>query len=74
MILILNGSPRKHGVTTTLLRIIADEARSAGAEVEWIDVNNLSIRPCIGCLQCRPDKKCIIPRDDAHVIGELIER
>ncbi len=74
MILILNGSPRKHGVTATLLRIMADEARAAGAEVEWIDVSNLSIRPCIGCLKCRPDKTCILPRDDAHRIGELIER
>ena len=74
MILILNGSPRKHGVTATLLRIIADEARAAGAEVEWVDVASLSIKPCIGCLKCRPDKPCILPRDDAHRIGELIER
>ncbi len=74
MILFLNGSPRKKGVTTSLLNIIADEARSAGAEVEWVDVNDLSIRPCIGCLKCRPDKKCILPRDDAQRVGELIER
>src|SRR5512135_952449 len=74
MILILNASPRKHGVTSSILRIIADEARAAGAEVEWVDVNSLSIRPCIGCLKCRPDKKCILPKDDAHRIGELIER
>lgn len=72
MILILNGSPRKRGVTSTILRIIADEARSAGAEVEWVDVNDLSIRPCIGCLKCRPDKECILPRDDAHRMAELI--
>ncbi len=74
MILILNASPRKNGVTSSLLKIIAEEARSAGAEVEWVDVNNLSIRPCIGCLKCRPDKECILPRDDAHRIAELIER
>ncbi len=74
MILILNASPRKNGITSTLLKIIAEEARSAGAEVEWVDVNNLSIRPCIGCLKCRPDKKCILPKDDAQRIGELIER
>jgi len=73
VILMLNGSPRKKGLTTTILWIIADEARSAGAEVEWVDVNDLSIRPCIGCLKCRPDKECILPRDDAHRIGELIE-
>ncbi|HTF99208.1 MAG TPA: flavodoxin family protein [Nitrospirota bacterium] len=74
MILMLNSSPRKTGVTSSLLRIVADEARSAGAEVEWVDVNSLSIRPCIGCLKCRPDKKCILPKDDAHRIGELLER
>jgi len=74
MILVLNSSPRKTGVTSSLLRIVAEEARSAGAEVEWVDVNSLSIRPCIGCLKCRPDKKCILPKDDAHRIGELLER
>ncbi len=72
MILYLNSSPRKKGVTTSILKIIADEARSAGVGVEWIDVPDLSIRPCIGCLKCRPDKKCILPRDDAHRVGELI--
>ncbi len=73
MILMLNCSPRKNGVTSSILKIIADEARSVGGEVEWVDVNALSIRPCIGCLKCRPDKKCILPRDDGHRIGELIE-
>ena len=73
MILMLNSSPRKNGVTSSILKIVADEARSAGVEVEWVDVNSLSIRPCIGCLKCRPDKKCILPRDDGHRIGDLIE-
>jgi len=72
MILFLNSSPRKKGVTTSILKIIADKARSAGAEVEWVDVHDLSIRPCIGYLKCRPDKKCILPRDDAHHVGELL--
>jgi len=73
MILMLNGSPRKTGVTTTILKIAAEEARATGAEVEWVDVNGLSVRPCIGCLKCRPDKKCILPKDDGHRIGELLE-
>jgi NAD(P)H-dependent FMN reductase len=74
MILILNASPRKTGITTTLLKIMAEEARAAGADVEWVDVQSLSIKPCIGCLKCRPDKKCILPRDDAQRIGEMIEK
>ncbi len=73
MILFLNGSPRKNGVTTSLLNIIASEARSAGGSVEWVDVSKLSVKPCVGCLKCRPDKKCILPRDDGHRMGELLE-
>ena len=73
MILFLNGSPRKNGVTTSLLNIIAGEARSAGAEVEWVDVNKLSIKPCIGCLKCRPNKTCILSRDDGQRMGDMLE-
>ncbi len=73
MILFLNGSPRKNGVTTSILNIIAEGARSAGNTVEWVDVNKLSVKPCIGCLKCRPDKTCILPKDDGHRIGELLE-
>ncbi len=71
-ILILNASPRKRGVTTSTLRAIAEGA-TVEHEIEWVEVNRLSIRPCTGCLRCRPDKVCILPRDDAHRIGELIE-
>lgn len=71
MILFLNGSSRKRGITTTLLRAMA-EAVGEHHEVEWVDVNDLSIRPCIGCLACRPDKRCVLPRDDGQRIGELI--
>lgn len=59
-------------MTTAILSAIAAGA-SEGSEIEWIDVNALSIRPCIGCLKCRPDKTCVLPRDDAHHVGELIE-
>ena len=36
MILMLNCSPRKNGVTSSILKMIADEARSGGGEVEWV--------------------------------------
>lgn len=70
-VLILNCSPRKRGVTTTILHAIAE---NAVASAEWLDVNDLAIRPCIGCLKCRPDKTCVLPYDDAHRVGELIEK
>jgi NAD(P)H-dependent FMN reductase len=71
-ILILNCSPRREGVTTTILRAIADSI--ASTQVKWVNVNDLAIRPCTGCLECRPDKKCTLPYDDAHRVGELIEK
>ena len=70
MILILNGSPRKNGVSTRVLRAI--EAGMSNDSVEWVDVNDLAIKPCIGCLKCRPDKVCVLPQDDAHRVGELL--
>jgi NAD(P)H-dependent FMN reductase len=72
MILILNCSPRKKGVTTSILRAIADGI-STENQIEWVDVNKLSIKPCSGCLKCRPDKECVLPPDDGHRVGELLK-
>ena len=69
--LILHCSPRKNGVTSTLLSAMEKEAAKRYETVR-LDVNSLAIKPCTGCLKCRPDKKCILPADDAHRAGELI--
>lgn len=72
-IIVLNGSPRKQGTIATLLRVIADSAASV-SEIEWIDVNELTIKPCRGCMKCRQTKRCVLPVDDGHLIGEKISR
>ncbi|OHD56837.1 MAG: hypothetical protein A2Y33_12780 [Spirochaetes bacterium GWF1_51_8] len=69
--LILSCSPRKKGVTSTLLTAMEAEA-SRRYETTRADVNSLDIKPCIGCEKCRPDKRCILPEDDAHRAAELI--
>jgi NAD(P)H-dependent FMN reductase len=71
-ILILNGSPRRKGVTSTLLAEIAagiDETH----EVKTVRIQDLNMRPCIGCLKCRPDKTCILPQDDAHSLADAVK-
>jgi len=70
-ILVLNGSPRKKGTVATLLKAIADGAAERH-EVEWIDVYDLKMKPCIACMKCRPDGKCALPEDDAHLVGRKI--
>jgi len=70
-VLVLNGSPRKHGTVATLLRAVAEGA-AANHEVEWIDVYSLRMQPCVACMMCRIGGKCVLPADDAHVVGRKI--
>lgn len=65
-ILIINASPRSKGLISQMLGIMAEEARSAGSEVEQVTVHRLLIHPCIGCMNCRRDNACRLPEDDAQ--------
>jgi NAD(P)H-dependent FMN reductase len=70
--LILNGSPNPKGRVARMLEEIAAGASTAN-RVEWINVYDLSMRPCRGCMRCRPDGCCLLPEDDAHRIGRMIQ-
>lgn len=72
-ILFLNASPRKESWTAAAMRVIAEYIGS-GHTVEWIDVNSLSLKPCVSCLKCRPDRECVLPPDDGHRIAAKIRR
>ena len=69
-VLVLNGSPRKEGTVATLLRAVAEGA--GRHEVEWVDVYDLKMHPCVACMKCRQSGKCVLPADDAHVVGRKI--
>ena len=71
-VLILNASPRKKGITSTLLTELKSTINSTH-HPEIIRIQELKIKPCIGCLKCRPDKTCILPQDDSHILAEKIE-
>jgi multimeric flavodoxin WrbA len=71
-VLILNASPRKKGVTTTLLAEVETTINSTH-HTEVVRIQELKIKPCVGCLKCRPDKNCVLPRDDAHILAEKIK-
>ena len=67
-VLIIHSSPRRKGVTSTLLSEV-ETAISPAHEVQTIRIQDLNIKPCIGCMKCRPDKSCILPEDDAHTLA-----
>jgi multimeric flavodoxin WrbA len=70
-ILVLNGSPRQRGTVAGLLRAVTGPL-AAEHEIEWIDACQLNMRYCTGCMVCREKETCILPEDDAHVVGRKI--
>lgn len=53
--LFINGSPRKNGNTSQLLKRAMDGAREAGAEVELVNLydRNLNYKGCMSCFACK---------------------
>ncbi len=70
-LLLLNGSPKTDGIVASLLKVVGDAA-GRNHSLDWVDVYDLSIQPCIGCMACRPDGCCMLPEDDGHRIAERI--
>jgi multimeric flavodoxin WrbA len=74
-ILVLLGSPRKKGNSTTLAERIIKGAEAAGATVEKIFLHGLNIAPCQACYACRKpkSKSCVIDDDMQPIYQKLIE-
>jgi len=74
-VLVILGSPRKKGNSSTLATQISRGAKSAGAEVETVFLHALKISPCRGCDTCKkPDSKgCAIADDMQEIYRKLIK-
>ena len=74
-VLVVLGSPRKKGNSSTLAARISRGAKSAGAEVETVFLHALKINPCRGCDTCKkPNTKgCAIKDDMQEIYQKLIE-
>lgn len=66
-VLMLNGSPRVNGNTSTALAEMEKVFKAEGIEVELVQVGNMNVRGCIACGSCRKNGKCVF--DD--VVNEL---
>ena len=51
--IVLNASPRKAWNTAKLLKSAAEGAKSAGSEVEYIDLYDLNFTGCRSCMLCK---------------------
>jgi len=71
-ILVINASPRKKGNTAALLEKIV-KSYPGHSEVKVRQLIDMQMAQCRGCLGCRPDKECVLARDDAHVLGRELK-
>ena len=72
-ILIINGSPRKKGLISQMLGIMQAEAEQRGGQVQLVYTNDLTIKPCIGCMVCRSKGKCVLGEDDSQRVLKMMQ-
>lgn len=59
-IFIVNSTPRKGGNSEILAEEFARGAKEAGHSVTTVNVRDLSLKFCIGCLYCQSHDKCVL--------------
>lgn len=68
-IVILNGSPRKHGNTATLCDAFVEGAEAAGNHVTRFDLQTMNIHGCLGCMKGGKDPQSpCVQKDDMALI------
>ena len=72
-VLILSGSPRKHGNSDLLCDEFMRGALEAGHEVEKIRVQEKKIANCIACYACQDTGICAIKDDMADIMQKMID-
>lgn len=70
-VLLVNGSPRPDGLVSQMLERVA-ASLGEGWEKEVFAVRDRTVRPCVGCMQCRSLGRCILPGDDGHRFAEVL--
>lgn len=69
-VILVNGSPHKHGCTYTALSEIANVLQTEGIETEIFWVGNKPISGCLACGACRKTGKCFIE----DTVNEFVEK
>ena len=71
-IVAFNGSPRRNGNTTILIKELCRGASENGATIHYMYADDVNIKYCSGCLKCNLIKRCALRGDDWKEISSLI--
>lgn len=73
-IVILNGSPRKNGNTSALVKSFSEGAESAGNTVMEFFLDSMDIHGCKGCFGGHSDRECpCVQKDDMRKIYSAVK-
>lgn len=67
----INGSRRRQGNTSILLRAISQAAGQSGASIDAVCLGDYRIEACTGCEGCRTSWDCVIKDDFSQLIEKL---
>jgi len=72
-VVVIKGSPRKHGNSAILADQVAAGARDAGAEVETFFLQGMDIQACTACDACQDGivDDCVLEDDMAQLYPKL---
>jgi NAD(P)H-dependent FMN reductase len=68
MLLVINGSPKPRG---NLQRMLEKIAKDTGHDYEMVNLAKLKIMPCLGCVKCAENQRCIQPDDMAPLYDKI---
>lgn len=73
-IVVLNGSPRKNGNTSELVRAFTEGAKSSGNEVIIFHLDSMNIHGCKGCFGGHSNNVCpCVQKDDMEQIYPAVK-
>jgi len=72
-VIAFNGSPRKDGNTSLLIRTVFAELEKEGIATELVQIGGKPLRGCTACMQCgaNKDRRCAIGND---ALNEYLEK
>ncbi len=72
-VIAFNGSVRKEGNTSILLKLVLDELKAEGIETELYSLAGKPIQGCTACYKCfeKKDKRCNVEKD---IVNECIQK
>lgn len=71
-IILLEGSPNRHGSSNLLGEAFTKGAEEAGHEVTVISAAHSRISPCTGCVSCGYDGPCVQKDDMEYIRKEIL--